>query len=187
MAVLIFAAMRTFIAVAIISLAFCACGSSSQPSSSGASPAVTAASTAQGQSAPPTPSPTPKPPDRKLAARQYLAAAEKSNTAFKALDKKYEEFGTLARARTYFKASAKIDLAFVNAIRKINFPADTRSDAKTLIRRVLAVQALEIEGSGVKSWSAVTSVNNALVRAARLQVAAANLVRNDLRLPPVHL
>lgn len=153
-----------------------------------AAPTASPTPTAAAPTAAPTPSPTPNPEAvRKTAAAAYLVVAETSNKAFAALGKKYKTFGTLARARAYFKAASKIDGAFTAALRKIVVPADTAGDLHSLIVKTTADQALDIEGSGVKSWAAVDSVNAALLKSDRNSTAAANLIRSDLGLPPVHL
>jgi len=136
----------------------------------------------------PTPSPTPDPEAvRKAAGAAYLAAAESANKAGAALNKKYKTYGTLARARAFHKAAAKIESDFIAKLKKITVPADTASDLHSLIAKDAATQALDIEGSGVTSWADVVSVDAALLKAARASTAAANLVRSDLGLPPVHL
>jgi hypothetical protein len=185
----------------VIALLVAACGGatdSAPPGSQAAFAADTAPPTALPVAVAPTPTPsaTPSPtstptPDpeavRKTAADAYLAAAETSNKAFKTLDKKYKTFGTLSRARAYYKASAKIDLAFINKMKGITFPDDTKGDVHSMVAKWLEVQSLETEGSGVKSWTAVLSVQKALTTASRKASAASNLVRSDLGLPPTHL
>ena len=135
----------------------------------------------------PTPSPTPDPEAvRKTAAAAYLAAAESANKAYKALLSKYKTFDTLTRARAYYKAVAKIDGEFIAKVKKILVPADTAADLHALIAKDAASQALEIEGSGAQSWTEVDSVIAALEKADRASTAAANLIRSDLGLPPIH-
>lgn len=134
----------------------------------------------------PTPSPTPDPAAvRKAAGAAYLVAAASYNKTNVALGVKYKTFGTLARARAYYAAAAKNEGAFMANVKKITVPADTASDLHSLIAKNAAEQALDIEGSGATSWTDVTSVADAIQKADRASVAAANLVRSDLGLPPV--
>jgi hypothetical protein len=135
-----------------------------------------------------TPTPTPDPAAVKAAAaKAYLTVAEVYNRAFKTLDHKYPTLGTLSKFRAYYKAAAKIDGTFIAGVRQITFPADTAGDAHSLVARDTAVQALEIEASGVRSWADADSVNKAILSAGRASTETANLVRSDLGLPPVHL
>ena len=124
---------------------------------------------------------------RKTAAATYLAAAEASNTASKALAAKYKTFGTLARARAYYKANAKIIGTFVARVRNVTVPADTAADFHSMTAKWLAVQSANVEASGAKSWSTLDSAGTAELIAWRLATAASNLVRSDVGLPPVHL
>jgi hypothetical protein len=137
--------------------------------------------------APATAAPTPDPEVvRKAAAAAYLSAAEKGNKARKALNKKYKTFKTLKQARAYYKASAKIEGSFIAAVKALKVPADTAGDLHTMVAKWAAVQALEVEASGVKSWSHQESVDAAIVKAERIASGASNLIRADLGLPPVH-
>jgi hypothetical protein len=141
----------------------------------------------------PLPSTTPAPtasPDpeavRVAAAKAYLAAAETSNRANKALNKKYPKLSTLARVHAYYKASAKIDATFIGAIKRIVVPADTAGDLHSLVARMATVQADDLEAAAARTWLQVLSVDRALAGAVRASNAAANLVRADLNLPPIH-
>lgn len=67
----------------------------------------------------------------------------------------------------------------------ITVPADTAGDVHNLIAKPTALQALDIGGSAVKSWAAVSSLEGDLLKAERASAAAANLIRSDLGLPPV--
>jgi hypothetical protein len=120
-----------------------------------------------------------------VAATAYLAAANPYKKAINALAAKYKTFGTLARARAYYKAAAALEGRFVASMKLITVPADTTGDFHTLIIRITALQALDIEGSGVKSWAAVSSLQSDLLKAERAAAAVANLIRSDLGLPPV--
>ena len=125
------------------------------------------------------------PADPAVAGQHYLAAAKVYNKASDALYKKYKIYGTLKRARASFKASAKVSRIFTDAIRTIDFPLEMMADVKALLRADAKSQALEIEGSGARSWADVASVGSALTKAYRAGSAAANLVRQDLGLPSV--
>jgi hypothetical protein len=134
----------------------------------------------------PSPSPTPDPEAiRKTAATAYLAVAKAANKAGDALDKKYKTFGTVKRARAYFKAAAKIEGDFIAGVKNLVVPADTSGDLHALVVKDTALQSLYIEGSAAKSWASVYSVSTAAQKASRAASAAANLIRSDLGLPPV--
>jgi hypothetical protein len=124
---------------------------------------------------------------RKAAGAAYLAAAGAFNKAETVLNKKYAIFGTLARARAYYRADIALRSAFITELKKIVPPADTAADLHTLIGREATEQALEVEGSGVTTAAHLTSVQSASVGADRAAIGAANLVRSDLGLPPVPL
>lgn len=181
--------MKRLLAIALL---VSACGGTVEPSTPPATATPSAAAAVNlvtpAPTAAPTPSSTPDPEAvRKAAGAAYLVAAESSNKAFAALDKKYQTFDTLKRARAYYKAAAKIDGGFILKLKMITVPADTAADVHSLIAKTAATQALEIEGSGVKSWTDLASVIAAVKKADRATTAAANLVRSDLGLPPVHL
>lgn len=175
--------------VALLAVLVMACGSAATSTAPlpPASQAATAATVQPAVSA--TPQPTPgQETIRRIAAAAYLTAAEKANKDANALDKKTPRvLKTLRQARAYYKAAARIEGAFVAAIKAITVPADTAGDLHSLIAKRTAVQALAIEGSGVKSWSAQASVDAALTKALRTAAGASNLLRSDLGLPPVHL
>lgn len=179
--------MKRLLAIAVF---VAACGNSPQPSGSNTPPLPTLA-TAAVEASPSLAASTAPTPDseavRKAAAAAYLKAAETSNKAGAALAAKYKTFANLSKARSYYRAYAAIDGAFVKALKKIAVPTDTKADMHSLIAKVAADQALAVEGSGVKSWTEQESLDAALVKAARVSSAAANLVRSDLGLPPVHL
>ena len=184
------ATVRWLLAIAIL---VSACGGTverSTPAPAATSSAAAAVNLATAGPTPtevPSPSPTPDPEAvRKTAAAAYLVAAESANKAYKALDSKYKTFGTLTRARAYYKAAATIEGDFIAKVKKIIVPADTAADLHALIAKSAATQALDIEGSGAQSWSDVDSVIAALEKAARATTAAANLIRSDLGLPPIH-
>lgn len=169
-------------ALALICALVVACGETVAPSSVPSPPPSLAASIAT-----PTARPTVAPEViRKAAATAYVAAAETFNKALKALDKKYVSFGTYARARAYYKADSKLRAVFIGALKLLAVPSDTAGDLHALIAKETAVQALEIEGSAVKTNADLVSVEKALVSAQRAGTAAANLIRSDLGLPPVH-
>lgn len=175
-----------------------ACGSNPSPTtvpsvaiaSEAAVPTTQAATAGPTTSPTATPEPTPSPtadPEaiRAEAAKAYLAAAAVTNKASKKLDAKYKTFKSLKQARDYYRAAAKIDGTFIAALKKMTVPDDTKADLHSLIAKTAAAQALEIEGSAVKSWAAQGSVAASLTRAARAASAAANLIRSDLGLPPI--
>jgi hypothetical protein len=91
-------------------------------------------------------------PDAATAGRLYLAAASTINKPAKALNRKYKTFGTLTRARAFYKKAAKLERAFTDEIRKIVFPVDVVGDVKSLIRKDAALEAIYIEASTVRSW-----------------------------------
>jgi hypothetical protein len=134
----------------------------------------------------PSPSPSPDPEAvRKAAGTAYLAAAKIANDARKKVDANYPTNLTLKQARSYYAALAKIEGAFLIAIRKIEVPADTAADMHTLIVREAASQALLLELAKASSIGDLNAAAADLRRAGRNATAAANLVRSDLGLPPV--
>lgn len=146
------------------------------------------AGASEGTASTPVVSPTPNPETvRKTAAAAYLASAEAGNKAREALYAKYKTFANLSKARSFYRAYSTIEGAFLAKLKRITVPADTKADMHSLIAKLAAVQALAVEGSGVKSWTEQVTLDGALVKAARAVSAAANLVRSDLGLPPVHL
>lgn len=122
---------------------------------------------------------------RKAAAAAYAAAAAKYNKDLNALAKKCKTFESLKMARNCYASAAKINGAYVTALKGIQVPADTASDLHALVAKVTAVQAVLIEGSKARSWAAFDSAGTPYVKADRAASAAANLVRSDLGLPPV--
>lgn len=193
--------MRIFAAVMVLTLAVAACGSNQvtpgpvgptgTPIPSAASnvpPAVIASGVPEGQSSPPPSAAAPAPsasPDAAAAGKAYLAAAGKINKAVKALDRKYPTFKTVAQARTYYRKAAKLERAFTDAVRKIQFPPDMASDVKSLLAKDASLQSLYIEAGNARSWTEFDSVSSAITKTGRSASAAANLVRQDLGLPSV--
>jgi hypothetical protein len=132
------------------------------------------------------PTATPDPAaTRNVAAAAYAAAADKYRKDIAALNKKYPSGSTLKRVRAYYAAGSKIEGAFLAAIRKIVVPPDTTSSMRDLVVKTTALQALDVEGSKVKTWADFNDVRAAAKKADRAASAAANLVRSDLGLPPV--
>jgi hypothetical protein len=159
-----------------------------QPSDTSAPAVPTAAGTLEPTATPaPTPSPTADPEAvRALAAKQYRAAATKSNRASKALNKRYPKtFPTLKMAKRYWRAYAKIDRVFLDEIKGIVVPEDTKADMRDLLRKVSACYTIELEMAAARSNAELLSARRAADPIFRRQTAAANLVRADLGLPPV--
>jgi hypothetical protein len=189
---------RRFLSAGAIALALalagCSAGAASlvpatpmapTPAIAAASPSPSVVSTGS-----PQPSASPSEPAsqdqiRYVASRAYIQAANVSNRAGAALNKKYPTFTSIARARAFYKAAAGIEGTFIKGIRGLICPTDTVSDAHAFVARLAAVQALYIEGSVAKTVSDLVSVSNALTGADRAASAAANLLRGDLGLPPV--
>ena len=87
-------------------------------------------------------------------------------------------------SRAYFKAAAALAGGFVAKVKLITVPADTAGDVHKPNREGHgAAGALDMGGSAVKSWAAVSSLEGDLLKAERASAAAANLIRSDLGLP----
>jgi hypothetical protein len=179
---------RAVLIGAVLLIALEACGSSAQPTANavGASASTLASEAAASPTAAPTPSPTLSQDQiRSAAAKAYLAAVNKANATSRALNKKYATFASLAQARAYYKAVAALEATHLKALRAITYPTDTAGDAHSLIVKESALQALCIEGSAVKTVADLDSVQKAFTSTDRAVVAASDLVRGDLGLPPV--
>ncbi len=120
-----------------------------------------------------------------MAAAQYKSAASKWTKASKALAKKYKTFGTLKRAKAYYKALSKLDGTFLADIKAIVVPADTAGDMHDLVRKTAADQALELIAAHSTSWPDLDRTYKSLTKSWERSTAAANLLRSDLGLPPV--
>jgi hypothetical protein len=94
-------------------------------------------------------------------------------------------FQTLKQVRAYYKGVAKLVGVALAAAKTIQFPPDSAADARAVMRALARMQAVAIEGSGVKSWAAAGSVASENERAGCALAAASNLLRSDLNLPPV--
>jgi hypothetical protein len=133
------------ILLAAIALIVVGCGATTTPS--GPLAAVVQPSPSDGplasvlpSSASPLPSPSPHPDAvRKAAATTYAAAAAKYNNDTKALAKKCKTYPTLKVAKSCYARAAKIEGAFVSAIKGIPVPADTAGDLHSLVAKVTAV------------------------------------------------
>lgn len=117
------------------------------------------------------------------AATAYAAAANAAKLANAALAAQYSGTLTLALGRAYYRAAAAVDGTFLASVRAIAFPPAAAADVSTLLNRVAADEALDVQGS-----TAATAAGMAVVKAARpadlaAVAAAGNQVRADLGLP----
>jgi hypothetical protein len=175
--------MRRFVVLALL---LSACAGTVQPGASSSPLPATLGN--DGSIASPTALPTATPdPEavRKAAGIIYATAAAKYGKDIRALNSKYKTFTSLKNARAFYAAATKIEGTFLTTVKKLVVPADTAADLHSLVAKSAALQALEVEGSTVKTWAAVDSVQRASQSADRAASAAANLVRADLGLPPV--
>jgi hypothetical protein len=134
----------------------------------------------------PTASTSPDPETlRKAAGVAYLAAANASQKAQKALSRKYPARMTLAQTRALLAAQAKIDGTFVAALKKLQVPPDTAGDLHTAIVRWNALQAIEILQSRLRSFAELNDQYHAFTNARDAASAASNQLRSDLNLSPI--
>jgi hypothetical protein len=161
--------------------------------STGAPPRITPGPASQSPSAPPSApaSPTASGPAssdaaiRLAAAKAYLAAARAYNVAKRALLPHVTR--TFEETRTYYGELARVEHAFLVAIRKVDFPADARSRVDLLLKVTAESEAWQLKGSAAKTRSALDEMQPSILRADQAASLAADLLRRDLGLPPLYL
>jgi len=193
---------RTLCALVLVATLVAGCsGNAAAPSASAVaptpaptatpSPTPTAAATPVPTASPtlePTPAPTPTPTPALMtkdqAAKAYLAAWTKDNTAFTAAQKKYKNATTLKANRALYAALAKAEDAFIERLKAIPFPADIQPDAKALIRADIVFQAGLLAASKASSLDVLLYRAQAALKANEKAGDATAILRDDLGLPP---
>jgi hypothetical protein len=183
--------------VLVLGLLAAACagpaGSPTQ-SSAGAPPSIRPGPTSGSASAPasaPTPTPAASGPAssdpavRLAAAKAYLAAARAYNVAKRALLPHATR--TFEETRTYYRELAKVEHAFLVAIRKVDFPAEARSRVDLLLELTAESEAWQLKGSAARTRSGLDKIQPSILRADQAASLAADLLRRDLGLPPLYL
>jgi len=117
------------------------------------------------------------------AASAYLAAADMAKASNLALAAQYTGSLSLAQGRAYYRAAADIDGTFLAAVRAITFPPAAAADAASLVNRVTADQALDVQGSTVVTAAGMGLVEKARPADLAAVAAAGNQLRADLGLP----
>ncbi|MDP9481996.1 MAG: hypothetical protein M3P84_02105 [Chloroflexota bacterium] len=158
------------------------------------SPSPTGAALAPAISAPtstPTPSPAPSGPVgsdaglRVVAAKAYLAAAQAYNAAKRALSPHASR--TFEQTSAYYRALAKVEHAFLVAVRAMEFPTDVRSRVDLVLKLTAESEAWQLKGSAAQSQAALDGILPSIVRADQAASLAADLLRKALGLPQLNL
>jgi hypothetical protein len=122
---------------------------------------------------------------RKATAKAYLAAVGPTNKAYETLATQYKNVTALKPNKMYCAKLAAADHAELVALQAIDWPKDTAADAKALTRNGAAQEAEERTCAKAATVSEWNQAWNLAGKANDRAHEAANLVRLDLKLPPV--
>jgi hypothetical protein len=122
---------------------------------------------------------------RAAAGRAYLAAVKPYNSTLKKLYNRYKDKTSLKALRTYCSKLDENLRKWISKLKTIEWPTDTASDAKALIKSNAAEDAHLRACAKAKTQLAWLREFTLYGKAGDKGVEAANLVRLDLGLDPV--
>ncbi len=139
----------------------------------------------------PAGTPTPSPDLKAAAAAQYLSVTTAYNKAVKALWNSKGCKGrtwskhTLKQWKTCYGKAAKIDRAWADGVRAIEFPPEMAGDVSALLRSAAKEEALMISASHSRSWADLYAYDRKIDKADEATRGLSNALRGALGLPSV--